>query len=117
MKMKPTGSRPSLDIHQGALRPEELSEFGRSIFGATLPSEALLCERSSSLSAAEVEEVVERIARGREERHSEELPQRLWTRNWDSVTQVVFGLDERASAKGVCWKVGAASEAVDAKVL
>jgi 2-keto-4-pentenoate hydratase len=89
--------------------PPELCDRGRHIYGPTPPSRAVPCERTTPLFSAEVEEVVAIVASGRLERHAVELPERLRTRDWDSVVKVVIGLDERLGWTGVGWKVGAAS--------
>lgn len=89
--------------------PSDLCSLGRRIYGLTPPSGALACERSTSLSDTEVEEVVSIVLRGRTERHAEELPMRLWTRDWDSIERVVLELQSRLSGEPAGWKVGGAS--------
>lgn len=89
-----------------------VSECGRALYGPTPPSAAEPCARTSALSPAELDEVVELIASGRLERAPRELPVRLWTRDWASVERVVVGLDRRLARARAGWKVGAASEAV-----
>jgi 2-keto-4-pentenoate hydratase len=64
------------------------------------------------LTSAEIDEVVALIALGRTERRAVELPDRLRTRDWPSVEQVVLALDERLGRRGAGWKVGGASEDV-----
>lgn len=93
-------------------RPPGFTERGRPLWGATRPGEAQACPRSTPLSTSEVHEVVEIIARGRRERHAEVLPERLQTRDWPSVVQVILALDERLGGIGAGWKIGAASEEV-----
>lgn len=72
----------------------------------------MACKRTSPLSVAEVDEVAAVIARGRCERRSEELPERLRTRDWGSVVKVIVALDERLGWEGAGWKIGAASEEI-----
>ena len=76
----------------------------------TPASAAVPCPRTSALSPAEVDEVVDIIARGRAERRAVELPERLHTRDWGSVMSVVLELDVRRGRRGVGWKIGAASQ-------
>jgi 2-keto-4-pentenoate hydratase len=95
-----------------ALHPGEFGELGRFIYGATPPSLALPCKRNTPLDANEIDEVIEIIARGRIKRRAEELPERLHTRDWPSVEEVILKLDERLARPGVGWKVGAASEEI-----
>lgn len=72
----------------------------------------MACERTTALSPAELDRVVEIIATGRRERHAVSLPEELQTRDWSSVERVILGLDERLALDGAGWKVGAASEEV-----
>ena len=92
--------------------PPELCERGRPIYGGTPPSGAVPCSRTSPLTDAEVAEVVTIIARGRTQRRAEHLPERLWTRDWQSVERVVLALDDRLGRDGAGWKVGGASEEI-----
>ena len=93
-------------------RPAEFGDLGRFIYGQTPPSGGLPCARTTPLDRNEINEVVEIIARGRNERHAAELPERLHTRDWSSVLEVILKLDERLSLPGIGWKIGAASEEV-----
>lgn len=93
-------------------RPSWLGALGRSVYGPTPPSGAVPCPRASALSADEVGEVVAIIYRGRSERHSETLPERLQTRNWGSVLAVAQALEERATGQRAGWKIGAAAEEI-----
>ena len=95
-----------------ARRPSDIGERGRFIYGETPPSGAVPCARTSALSAAEIAEVVEILAQGRTERHAVELPERLRTRDWQSVEKVVLALDKRLGRRGAGWKIGGASEDV-----
>lgn len=90
----------------------ELGARGRFLYGATPPSGAKVCARSSPLSASEVEQVVDIIALGRRQRCAVELPEGLRTRDWPSVEKVILGLDERLGKVGAGWKIGAASEEI-----
>jgi 2-keto-4-pentenoate hydratase len=90
----------------------EYSRRGRSIYGPTPPGTATRCARSTPLDDAERAAVVELIARGREERHSVDLPEELRTSDWGSITQTLLDLDARLGWDGVGWKIGAASEEV-----
>jgi 2-keto-4-pentenoate hydratase len=56
--------------------------------------------------------VVAIIYRGRSERHSETLPERLQTRDWGSVLAVAQALEERATGQRAGWKIGAAAEEI-----
>ena len=56
---------------------EEITLWGRRIHGPTLPGQGVPCQRETPLTVAELVEVVEIIARGRTERHSVALPERL----------------------------------------
>jgi 2-keto-4-pentenoate hydratase len=60
----------------------------------------------------EVDETVELIAHGRIQRCSVRLPERLLTRDWNSILQVIVQLDARLARSPVGWKVGGASEDV-----
>ena len=91
-------------------RPSDIGERGRFIYGPTAPSTAVPCPRTSALSPAEIDEVVDIIAGGRAQRRAVELPERLQTRDWGSVMNVVLALDERRGRRGVGWKIGAASQ-------
>jgi 2-oxo-3-hexenedioate decarboxylase/2-keto-4-pentenoate hydratase len=92
--------------------PSLITDRGRTIYGATPPGEATPCDRASPLTPAELAEVVELIAAGREQRKGAELPARLMTRDWPSVVQVVLRLDERLGRAPAGWKIGAASEEI-----
>jgi 2-keto-4-pentenoate hydratase len=94
----------------GRDRPSDIGERGRFIYGPTAPSTAVPCARTSALSPAEIDEVVDIIARGRAERRAVELPERLHTRDWGSVVSVELALDARRGLRGVGWKIGAASQ-------
>ena len=90
----------------------EYSERGRAIYGPTPPGKAIPCRRTAPLDATESAEVVELIARGREGRHSVVLPERLQTRDWESVTKVALDLDLRLGWDPIGWKIGAASNEI-----
>jgi 2-keto-4-pentenoate hydratase len=90
----------------------EYTERGRPIYGPTPPSGAVPSARTSALSESEVEEVVEAIVAGRQERRAVELPERLRTRDWGSVEKVLLGVDARSGLAGVGWKIGAASDEI-----
>jgi 2-keto-4-pentenoate hydratase len=82
------------------------------IYGATPPGEAVPCARTTPLTEAEIQAVVEVIALGREQRRAAVLPEKLRTRDWPSVVTVLLRLDERLGRPAVGWKIGAASEEV-----
>lgn len=105
---RPLGRGPS----SGSAPPPDLGPRGRSIYGHTPPGAAILAARTSVLSPTEVAEVVELIATGRHERTSRVLPERLRTRSWTSVEQVLLELEARLGWPGAGWKVGAAAEDV-----
>jgi 2-keto-4-pentenoate hydratase len=92
--------------------PDVLSERGRAIFGETMPGTAVPCARTTPLDERELADVVEAIARGREERRSVVLPESLRTRDFASVTQALLDLDARLGWDAVGWKIGAASREV-----
>ncbi len=91
---------------------EEITLWGRRIHGPTLPGQGVPCQRETPLTAAELVEVVEIIARGRTERHSVALPERLKTRDWDSVMAVMERLNEKLAWPSAGWKIGAAAKEV-----
>ncbi len=93
-------------------RPVTLSERGRQLYGATPPGGAVPCRRTTALSAPEVREVVDLLAAARRGHRAEELPERLRTRDWDSVVRVLLGLDAALGRPGAGWKIGAASEEI-----
>ena len=75
-----------------------ITPWGRPIHGPTLPGQGIRCARQSPLTPAEVEEVAEIIARGRTERRSAVLPERLKTRHWDSIMAVMERLNAKLAA-------------------
>ncbi|MCL2419655.1 MAG: fumarylacetoacetate hydrolase family protein [Conexibacteraceae bacterium] len=85
---------------------------GRRIYGPTEPAHWVRCSRETPLSAVEVSEVVEIISTGRITGSSAHLPERLRTRDWDSVRRVELELDRRLGWPSAGWKVGAASDEV-----
>ena len=85
---------------------------GREIYGATGPGQARPAARQSPLEEGELAEVVSLIADGRTARHSVELPDRLHTRHWPSVSRVALALDKRLGWEACGWKIGAASEEI-----
>ena len=86
-----------------------ITSLGRPIHGPTLPGQGVRCTRQSPLTPAEVEEVAEIIARGRIERRSATLPERLKTRHWESIMVVMERLNAKLAWPPAGWKVGAAS--------
>lgn len=88
------------------------TSVGRPIHGPTPPGGATPIERTTPLDAGELREVVELVADARERHASLVLPERLRTRHWDSITQIVLDLDRRRGLPPVGWKIGAASETV-----
>jgi hypothetical protein len=96
---------------------EGLSERGRPIYGPTPPGQGVPCSRQSPLTGAEVAEVAAVIAGARRGRHAAELPERLRTRDWDSVVAVLLAVDESLESSGsglaeAGWKIGAASDEI-----
>jgi 2-keto-4-pentenoate hydratase len=89
-----------------------LSDRGRPIHGPTPPGQGVPCSRQSPLTGAEVAEVAAIIAGARRGRHAAELPERLRTRDWDSVVAVLLLVDEELGLAGAGWKIGAASDEV-----
>lgn len=90
----------------------EITAVGRRLYGTTEPGCSVPCARTSRLSDSEVAEVVDIIAFGRRNMCTVELPERLHTRHWDSVTRVLVGLDRELARPAVGWKIGAAGEEV-----
>ena len=96
---------------------EGLTDRGRPIYGPTPPGQGPPCSRQSPLNEAEVAEVAAVIAAARRGRHAAELPERLRTRDWDSVVAVLLAVDESrrrpgSGLAGAGWKIGAASDEV-----
>ena len=92
--------------------PAGITDRGRAIYGATLPGQAIPCKRETPLTPDELVELVELIAAGREQRRAAVIPERLMTRDWPSVVQVVLQLDDRLGRPPAGWKIGAASEEI-----
>jgi len=93
---------------------EGLTDRGRPIYGPTPPGQGPPCSRQSPLTGAEVAAVIAAARRGR---HAAELPERLRTRDWDSVVAVLLALDESLGLSGsglaaAGWKIGAASDEI-----
>lgn len=99
-------------IDEPRLTSDKLTDRGRSIFGATPPSGATPCSRTSPLTTAEIGQVVRAIASGRRNRAPVEIDENLKTRDWSSVEQVVLGLDMELGLDGAGWKIGAASQEI-----
>jgi 2-keto-4-pentenoate hydratase len=91
---------------------EEITLWGRRIHGPTLPGQGIRCKRETPLTPAELEAVVDIIARGRIEHRSAFLPERLRTRNWDSIMAVMEGVNEKLGWPSAGWKIGAAAEEI-----
>jgi 2-keto-4-pentenoate hydratase len=91
---------------------EEITLWGRRIHGPTLPGQGIRCQRETPLTPAELEQVVEIIARGRIEHRSAFLPERLRTRNWESVMAVMERVNEKLAWPSAGWKIGAAAEEI-----
>jgi 2-keto-4-pentenoate hydratase len=91
---------------------DEITLWGRRIHGPTLPGQGLRCQRETPLTAVELEEVAEIIARGRIEHRTAFLPDRLKTRNWESVMAVMERVNEKLAWPSAGWKIGAASEEI-----
>lgn len=94
-----------------------LTDRGRPIYGPTPPGQGVPCSRQSPLTGAEVAEVAAIIAGARRGRHAAELPDRLRTRDWDSVVAVLLMVDDELRRRGTGlagagWKIGAASEEI-----
>ena len=92
--------------------PSMITDRGRAIYGTTPPGRAVPCKRETPLTPGELDEVVGLIAAGREQRRAVVIPQRLMTRDWPSVVQVVLQLDDRLGRAPAGWKIGAASEEI-----
>lgn len=106
-------TNPSPPTDQPSRPPSaELTAWGRRIHGPTLPGQGLRCQRTTPLSAAELEEVAELIAQGRREHRSARLPERLKTRNWTAVMAVMARLNEKLGWPTAGWKIGAAAEEI-----
>jgi 2-keto-4-pentenoate hydratase len=89
-----------------------ITDRGRAIYGQTPPGKAVPCDRQSPLTPDELHELVELIAGGREQRRAVLIPDRLMTRDWPSVVEVVLRLDDRLGRAPAGWKIGAASEEI-----
>src|SRR5579859_900214 len=92
--------------------PEGITLWGRRIHGPTLPGQGIRCKRETPLTAAEMEEVVEIISSARLEHRMAFLPERLRTRNWDSIMQVMMLTNDRLAWPSAGWKIGAAAEEI-----
>src|SRR5436190_16775275 len=92
--------------------PDGITTWGRRIHGPTLPGQGIRCQRETPLSAEELEEVAEIIARARIEHRTTVLPDRLKTRHWDSVMAVMLRANEKLGWASAGWKIGAAAEEV-----
>ncbi len=97
-----------------AFAEAEVTLSGRTIYGPTPPGKAVWCTRRTPLSPDEIEEIVELVAKARLAHTSAMLPERLWTRHWDSVMTVVLRLNARLGWEPAGWKIGAASAEVQA---
>jgi 2-keto-4-pentenoate hydratase len=92
--------------------PEGITLWGRRIHGPTLPGQGIRCQRETPLTPAEMEEVVEIISRARLEHRMAFLPERLRTRHWDSIMQVMALTNDRIGWPSAGWKIGAAAEEI-----
>jgi 2-keto-4-pentenoate hydratase len=90
-------------------RADYLNERGRRIHGPTAPGGSKPCPRESDLTPEEVKEVRTLIAHGRRNRTPVTLPERLKSRSWKSVEEVLLQLEYELGWEGGGWKVGAAS--------
>jgi 2-keto-4-pentenoate hydratase len=90
----------------------EIVSWGRRIHGPTLPGRGIHCKRTAPLTASEINEIIEIIARARIEHRSGIFPDRLKTRDWESVLAVIDGVNEKLKLPYAGWKVGAASEEI-----
>ncbi len=90
----------------------ELTLWGRRIHGPTLPGQGVRCKRETALDPAELDQVVEIIARGRLEHRTVEMPEQLKTRHWGSVMAVMEHLNARLGWPVAGWKIGAAAEEI-----
>lgn len=99
-------------MSETSARDAELTTVGRKLYGPTEPGGSIPCKRHSALSDDEVAEVIDIIASGRRAMCTVDLPERLHTRDWDSVTRVLVGLDRRLARPAAGWKIGAAGEEV-----
>lgn len=87
----------------------DITPSGRRLYGPTPPGQGVRCARTSPLSAAEIDEVAELIARARLQRGRIVMPERLRTRDWGSVMAVMDRTNERLGWPSGGWKIGAAS--------
>jgi 2-keto-4-pentenoate hydratase len=87
----------------------EITSWGRRIHGPTLPGRGVRCDRTSPLRRDEIEAVAELIARARTERSRIVMPDRLRTRDWESVMAVMDRTNEILDWPSGGWKIGAAS--------
>jgi 2-keto-4-pentenoate hydratase len=99
------------ELRAGKLRPRlpYLSDRGRLVHGPTPPGGSKPCSRTDDLNPDELAEVVALIASARRDRTPATLPERLRSRSWTSVEQVLLELDRALGWQTAGWKVGAAS--------
>src|SRR5258708_36661654 len=90
----------------------EITLWGRRIHGPTLPGQGIRCKRVTPLSEQEIEDTAEIIARGRIERRSASLPERLKTRDWASVMAVIGRVQEKTRCPSAGRKIGAPPEEI-----
>jgi 2-keto-4-pentenoate hydratase len=102
----------SLRANKKKPRLPYLTDRGRLNHGPTPPGASIPCERESELTQEEVREVIQLIADSRRNRATVVMPERLRTRSWKSVDEVMLNLEIALGWKPAGWKVGAASMAV-----
>jgi len=90
----------------------EIAPWGRRIHGPTLPGQGIKCERQSPLSPSELAEIIDIIVQARIEHRSAVYPERLKTRNWESVMAAIDGVNAKLNWPSAGWKIGAASEEI-----
>jgi len=82
---------------------------GRLIHGPTLPGQGIRCARQTPLSPAEVEEAAAVLVQGRLEHRTVVLPERLKTRDWESIVAVMTRANNTLNWPSAGWKIGGAA--------
>ncbi len=86
-----------------------ITSRGRLIHGPTLPGQGIRCARQTPLSPAEVEEAAAVLVTGRLEHRTVVLPERLKTRDWESIVAVMTRANNMLNWPSAGWKIGGAA--------
>jgi 2-keto-4-pentenoate hydratase len=90
----------------------EIASWGRRIHGPTLPGQGISCERQTPLTPSELAEITDIIASARLEHRGAHYPERLKTRNWESVMAAIREVNKKLNWPSAGWKIGAAAEEI-----